>query len=121
MAIARPGYRAAHPAAASERLHRQRTLAEPVNWRRSVLSKRAPGTPALQPRLRLIQAARTMFDCEDTIETALDCVLEAARQEFGVRVVVVTPCRLLVDGGEFVWPTSATSRAPEPTNGSRHA
>jgi hypothetical protein len=38
------------------------------------------------------------------IETTLDLVLEAARAEFGCRIVVDTLCRLLVDGGVFVWP-----------------
>ena len=30
-------------------------------------------------------------------------VIEAAKREFGVRVVVSVPAQLLVDGGTFVW------------------
>jgi hypothetical protein len=44
-----------------------------------------------------VLAARKLLGGGGTIEEALDAVIEAARREFGVRVVVSVPCRLLVE------------------------
>jgi hypothetical protein len=53
---------------------------------------------------QLVQTARKMLEAGSTIEDALDAVIEAAKREFGVRVVVSVPAQLLVDGGVFTWP-----------------
>jgi hypothetical protein len=63
-----------------------------------------PGQTAIQPRLRLIKAARLLFDAEGTVEEALSAVLIAAEQSFACRIVFDTPATLRIDGYSYRWP-----------------
>lgn len=70
-------------------------------------------------RRQVIEAARALFDSGLVIEDMLDLIIEAARIEFGVRVVVRSPAQFLVDGGEFVWPEGDVGQnGPPPSNSS---
>ena len=56
-------------------------------------------------RQQVIRAARQFFECGGTVEDGLDCIVEAARREFGgIRVFVHRPAELRVDGVPFRWP-----------------
>jgi hypothetical protein len=50
-----------------------------------------------------MQYMRRRLELGHTIEDNLDIALQAARQEFQCRIVIVWPLTFLVDGGEFVW------------------
>jgi hypothetical protein len=70
----------------------------------AAMSKRHPGTPALQPRERLIAAARGVFAAEGTVEEALSAVLVAAEQSFSCRIIFDAPAQLRIDGFSYRWP-----------------
>jgi hypothetical protein len=54
---------------------------------------------------QVIKAARLFLECGGTVEDGLDCIVEAARREFGgIRVFVHRPAELRVDGVPFRWP-----------------
>jgi hypothetical protein len=54
---------------------------------------------------QVIRAARHLLEVGGTVEDGLDCIVEAARREFGgIRVFVHRPAELRVDGVPFRWP-----------------
>jgi hypothetical protein len=67
---------------------------------------RGPDTPDYHVGL-VVRHMRRLLELEHTIEDNLDLVLQAARQEFQCRIVVIKPLIFRVDGGKFVWPLTA--------------
>ena len=56
-------------------------------------------------REAVIKATRYFLECGGTVEDGLDCVMEAARREFGgLRVFVHRPAELRIDGVPYRWP-----------------
>jgi len=53
---------------------------------------------------QLVLAARKMLDAGGTIEDALDAVIEAAKRQFGVRVIFTAPAEIRIDGFSYRWP-----------------
>jgi hypothetical protein len=59
-------------------------------------------------REQVIKATRLMLERGGTVEDGLDCIVEAARREFGgIRVFVHRPAELRIDGTPFRWPCEA--------------
>jgi hypothetical protein len=57
-------------------------------------------------REQVIKAVRYFFECGATVEEGLDAVMEAARREFGTRVIIRRPCEMRIDGYDYRWPLS---------------
>ena len=58
----------------------------------------APNDPAPGLTAQLIRTTRWFLADGGTIEEALNCVIEGARQEFLCRVLIEQPARLRIDG-----------------------
>jgi hypothetical protein len=59
--------------------------------------------PAAGLATNLQRAARVFLSEGGTIEEALSIVTVAARQEFGCRIIISNPARILVDGYPYEW------------------
>jgi hypothetical protein len=66
-------------------------------------------------REQVIKATRHLLEYGGTIEDGLDCIVEAARREFGgIRVFVHRPAELRVDGVPYQWPVTRTESKSDP-------
>ena len=66
---------------------------------------RRPSDDTSREREQVIKATRLMLGRGGTVEDGLDCIVEAARREFGgIRVFVHRPAELRIDGTPFRWP-----------------
>lgn len=73
----------------------------------SKLSYRAPADTTWH-REQIVKATRHLFDAGGTIEDGLNCIVEAARREFGgIRVFVHRPAELRINGVPYRWPDVA--------------
>jgi hypothetical protein len=53
---------------------------------------------------QIIKSTRAMLALGGVVEDALDAALEAARQEFQCRIVLLAKARLRIDGHDWEWP-----------------
>jgi hypothetical protein len=59
-------------------------------------------------REQIIKATRYFLEVGGTVEDGLDCIVEAARREFGgIRVFVHRPAELRIDGVPYRWPDAS--------------
>ena len=67
------------------------------------MSRRPPGDNSYHCE-QIAKACRALFQREGTVEEALDAVLQAAKHEYGWRIIVHHPAEFRIDGYEYRWP-----------------
>jgi hypothetical protein len=63
-----------------------------------------PPDDAARHVAQIIKATRALLAIGGTIEDGLDSVMEAARQEFQCKIILMAKARLRIDGCDWEWP-----------------